>query len=272
MDGLGLLHEVLTLGLVELDVLSLIELVEFLVAPAVLAGAAVAVGVGALTAGVDAQLVVGIGIDRPAGEVHIVVALGGAFGHRVDVRGLVLQVDADVLHPRFEELRCALLDRRVGVGEEAQLQLLTVFLADAAGSFLPAGVVEELLRLGHVESADDGVVGFECPVRVDGGNEARGRLRIVLHDLFAQGLGVDAGTDGLPDLLVPSASLPVPNSLPLASATPGLMEIPLKRRPLPSLSSTLSAFSSAVNWSGLSPVMKSTSPERIACTCASEFV
>ena len=202
MDGQGLLHEVLTLGLVELDVLRLVELVEFLVAPAVLAGAAVAFGVGALTAGVDAQLVVGIRVDRPAGEVHVIVALGGALGHRVDVGRLVLQVDADVLHPRLQELRRTLLDRHVGIGEEAQLQLLAVLLADAAGSFLPAGVVEELLRTVDVESADDGVVGLECPVGVDGGDEARGRLRVVLHDLFAQGLGVDAGADGLADLLV----------------------------------------------------------------------
>src|SRR5699024_4620343 len=72
----SLLHKFGALGLIEFDVLGSVELVELLTAPAVLTGASIAVGVGSLSAGVDAQLIVWVRVDRPGGEVHVVVALG----------------------------------------------------------------------------------------------------------------------------------------------------------------------------------------------------
>src|SRR5699024_11664650 len=109
VDRQSLLHEVGALGLIEFDVLGSVELVELLAAPAVLTRASVAVGVGALSAGGDAQLIIRIRVDRPGGEINVVVALGGALRHRVDIGRLGPEIAADVLHPRPEELRGVLL-------------------------------------------------------------------------------------------------------------------------------------------------------------------
>src|SRR5699024_12351986 len=73
--------------------------------------------------------------------------------------------------------------------------------------------------------------------------------------------------------LLPFSATPAPTpasyTRSLHDALP-ILEMPLNRRPSPSLSSTLSAPSSAVNWSGLRPEMKSTSPERMAWTRSEE--